>query len=243
VRAGELRDGTRLNLIETLRAAAPWQQVRRQDSGVPISAGVLVRRADFRIQRFKQRSPTTTIFVLDASGSAVLNRLAEAKGAVELLLNECYVRRDRVALISFRGRSAEILLPPTRSLARAKRNLSAMPGGGGTPLATGIGAAAELAGRVAREGQTPTIVLLTDGRANIARDGVADRQRAAAEALVAARELGRLGHRIVFLDTSTCTLPQARHLAQLMRAEYRSLPHAGARMLADAVKSAQVSKP
>ena len=65
------------------------------------------------------------------------NRLAEAKGAVELLLADCYVRRDRVALLAFRGREAELLLPPTRSLVRAKRSLAGLPGGGGTPLAAG----------------------------------------------------------------------------------------------------------
>ena len=64
---------------------------------------ILIRKDDFRISRFKQRAETTTIFVVDASGSAALHRLAEAKGAVELLLADCYIRRDQVALISFRG--------------------------------------------------------------------------------------------------------------------------------------------
>ena len=98
---------------------------------------MLVRQDDFRITRFKQRTETTTIFVVDASGSSALHRLAEAKGAVELLLADCYIRRDQVALIAFRGSGAELLLPPTRSLARAKRSLAGLPGGGGTPLAAG----------------------------------------------------------------------------------------------------------
>ena len=84
---------------------------------------------------------TTTLFVIDASGSSALHRLAEAKGAVDLLLADCYVRRDQVAVIAFRGRGAELLLPPTRSLVRAKRSLAALPGGGGTPLAAGLDAA------------------------------------------------------------------------------------------------------
>ena len=100
-----------------------------------------MRRDDFRMTRFQQRTRTTTIFVVDASGSSALNRLAEAKGAVELLLADCYVRRDQVALLAFRGKEAELLLPPTRSLVRAKRSLAGLPGGGGTPLAAGIDAA------------------------------------------------------------------------------------------------------
>jgi magnesium chelatase subunit D len=116
---------------------------------------VEVRRDDFRVGRFEQRSQSTTIFVVDASGSSAFNRLAEAKGAVELLLADCYVRRDRVALLAFRGRGAELLLPPTRSLVRAKRSLAGLPGGGGTPLAAGIDAAAALADAVRRRGETP----------------------------------------------------------------------------------------
>ncbi len=109
------------------------------------SARVHVRRDDFRIARYRSRTRTAVIFAVDASGSAALHRLAEAKGAVELVLAECYVRRDEVALIAFRGTAAEVMLPPTRSLARAKRTLAGLPGGGGTPLASGIDAA-----RVAR---------------------------------------------------------------------------------------------
>ena len=87
------------------------------------------------------------------------------------------MRRDQVALIAFRGRGAELLLPPTRSLVRAKRSLAGLPGGGGTPLAAGIDAALALADAGAPRGGTPVVVLLTDGRANIARDG-APRPRA-----------------------------------------------------------------
>ncbi|MDO9355449.1 MAG: magnesium chelatase subunit D, partial [Solirubrobacteraceae bacterium] len=93
-RRGDLRSGGKLSLIETLRAAAPWQPLRRRESGN--TSRVIVRPDDFRITRFKQRSETATIFVVDASGSAALHRLAEAKGAVELLLADCYIRRDQV---------------------------------------------------------------------------------------------------------------------------------------------------
>ncbi len=139
---------------------------------------------------------------MDASGSAALARLAEAKGAVELLLAECYVRRDRVAVLAFRGRGAQLLLPPTRSLVRAKRSLAGLPGGGGTPLAAGIEAGAALAADVRRRGGTPTLVLLTDGRANVARDGKGNRARAEEEALAAAGRLREAGVRVLLVDTS-----------------------------------------
>jgi magnesium chelatase subunit D len=116
---------------------------------------VEVRPDDCRITRFKQRTETTVVFVVDASGSTAFNRLAEAKGAVELLLADCYVRRESVALIAFRGTGAELLLPPTRSLTRAKRSLAGLPGGGGTPLAAGLEAAADLADAVSAQGSDP----------------------------------------------------------------------------------------
>ena len=167
VRRGEPRAGARLNVIETLRAAAPWQAVRKRElveagADAERAARIQVRREDFHVTRYQQHSETTTVFVVDASGSSALNRLAEAKGAVELLLADCYVRRDRVAVLAFRGKSAELLLPPTRSLVRAKRSLAGLPGGGGTPLASGIDAAAALATSIARRGETPIVVLLTD---------------------------------------------------------------------------------
>src|SRR6202012_5594833 len=135
------------NVLETLRAAAPWQKLRRRTGGEIFSkdACLLIRKDDFRITRFKENSATATIFVVDASGSSALQRLAEVKGAVELLLVDCYVRRDEGALIAFRGQAAELVLPPTRSLARAKRSLAALPGGGGAPLSAAIIAATTLA--------------------------------------------------------------------------------------------------
>ena len=122
VRRGAPRSGQRLNLIDTLRAAAPWQRLRGAQP-----PRIQVRAEDFHVTRHQQRRETTAIFVVDASGSAALARLGEAKGAVELLLADCYVRRDRVAVIAFRGKAAELLLPPTRSLVRAKRSLPACP--------------------------------------------------------------------------------------------------------------------
>lgn len=238
---GEPRAGARLDLVETLRAAAPWQRLRaaemRAQAGTR-APRVIVRQDDFRITRFKRRTETTTIFVVDASGSSALNRLAEAKGAIELLLADCYVRRDQVALLAFRGPGAELLLPPTRSLVRAKRSLASLPGGGGTPLAAGIDAAISLADAVRRKGQCPTVILMTDGRANSARDGSTNRMRAENDAMTAARQIREAGHLALLVDTSPRPQPQAQRLAQAMGARYVPLPFADATALSRAVKDA-----
>jgi len=240
-RRGALRSGPRLNVLATLRAAAPWQVVRRAERTGPSVPGcaaprIIVRRDDFQITRYRQRTQTTTIFVVDASGSTALNRLAEAKGAVELLLADCYVRRDQVALLAFRGRGAELLLPPTRSLVRAKRSLAALPGGGGTPLAAGLLAALEVAQLALRRGETPVVVVLTDGRANVARDGSGGRERGFADARQAARMVRAAGLTAVWVDTSPQPQPQAQVLAAEMQARYVPLPHAGAAAISAAVR-------
>jgi magnesium chelatase subunit D len=240
VRAGPPGANARLSLIETLRAAAPWQRLRRAESahrappaGRP--ARILVRSEDFHVTRYRQRAETTTIFAVDASGSAALHRLAEAKGAVELLLAECYVRRDRVAVVAFRGARAELLLPPTRSLARAKRSLAGLPGGGGTPLASGIDEARALAVATLRRGGTPSVVILTDGQANIARDGAAGRAQARADALAAARLLRACGATVIVVDTAPRAQPLARDLADACGGRYLPLPHARADTLSGAI--------
>ena len=238
-RKGEPRAGQRINVLETLRAAAPWQKLRRSPLA-PASAmapRIVVRKEDFHVTRFRQLGQTTTLFVVDASGSSALNRLAEAKGAVELLLADCYVRRDSVAVLAFRGKVAEVLLAPTRSLVRAKRSLAGLPGGGGTPLATAIDAAAALAGHIKRKGQTPIVVLLTDGKANIARNGHAGRGPAASDALAAAAQLRSIGVSVLLVDTSPQPQNSAAQLAAAMGAQYLALPYGGAQSLNQAVRA------
>jgi magnesium chelatase subunit D len=235
-RAGTPRGGARLNLIDTLRAAAPWQRLRAA-SAPPGPQRVHVRGSDLRVARLQQRAATATLFVIDASGSSALHRLAEAKGAVNLLLAECYVRRDQVGVIAFRGRSADVLLPPTRSLVRAKRSLAELPGGGGTPLAAGLQAALAMAALVRRAGAVPVVVLLTDGRANVALDGGPGRARAEADALQMARLLRGAGLTTLLVDTSPQPSAAAQRLAQALGAPYRTLPHAGAVELSAAVRA------
>jgi len=268
-RKGEPRAGQRINVLETLRAAAPWQKLRRNalastsapgparppasssasrlaPNSSPLSPSapppataprIVVRKEDFHVTRFRQLGQTTTVFVVDASGSSALNRLAEAKGAVELLLADCYVRRNSVAVLAFRGKVAEVLLPPTRSLARAKRSLAGLPGGGGTPLASAIDAATALAGQIKRKGETPIVVLLTDGKANIARDGSPGRGPAASDALAAAAQLRATGVSALLVDTSPQPQSSAEQLAIAMGAQYLALPYGGAQSLNQAVRA------
>ncbi|MEO0974583.1 MAG: VWA domain-containing protein, partial [Pseudomonadota bacterium] len=229
--------------LDTLRAAAPWQRLRqRERTHASPAAKVDVRSEDFRVLRFRQHSPTTTVFVVDASGSAALHRLAEAKGAVELLLAECYVRRDEVAMIAFRGREASVLLPPTRSLVRAKRELAALPGGGGTPLACGLDAARSLVEQIKRDSQTPFLVVLTDGRANVTRAGLGGREQAHADAIASAKALAEQAVQTVLIDVSRKPQPQAAEVAEALGARYLPLPNADASKLSDAIQHAGPSR-
>lgn len=227
-----------LSLIDTLRAAVPWQAMRRRETVNKNQIGrpsVLIQKDDFRIKRYRERTQTLTTFVVDASGSSAMNRLAEAKGAVELLLAECYVRRDQVALIAFRGSEAELLLSPTRSLVRAKRSLASLPGGGGTPLARAIDSAYQLAKASLKKGMTPTLVFLTDGRANIARDGTPGRAQAQIDAEQSARMAAQVKVRSLWIDTSPQAREEGQHIAHLIGSYYLPLPHAGAQELSQAV--------
>lgn len=242
VHPGMPKGGVPLDLVATLRAAAPWQRVRRRLDPRPLKTVLRLSRDDLRVRRYLSRSETTTIFLVDASGSTALNRLSEAKGAVELLLADCYVRRDRVAVVAFRGTGAELVLPPTRSLVRAKRSLAGLPGGGGSPLAAGLATGLSLVDAIVRSGGTPTLVVLTDGRANIARDGTPGRARAETEAVQVARQIALCGARALLIDIAPRSQPFASQLAGSMRATYLALPHAGAETLNQAVRAATAAR-
>ncbi|MEM1074153.1 MAG: magnesium chelatase subunit D [Pseudomonadota bacterium] len=235
-RPGRLDGSSRIDLVATLRAAAPWQPMRRK--AVPQKPGLHIRPADIRLKRYEEKSDRLLIFAVDASGSAAIARLNEAKGAVEMLLAQAYAARDHVALIAFRGTGAEILLPPTRSLVQTKRRLASLPGGGGTPLAAGLQHAALLAEQNRARGLTPTVVILTDGRANIALDGQPDRAVAQADAEKMARMLGAQGISALVIDMSNRPQDALRGLAQNLNARYIALPRADAVRLSSAVSAA-----
>ena len=251
-RPGTPGSDRRIDLIATLRAAAPWQPLRRRPGTAPTTElghtvgpaktlRLQIRQSDLRLKRYQETSDRVLIFAVDASGSSALSRLAEAKGAVELLLAQAYARRDHVALIAFRGLVADLLLPPTRSLVQTKRRLSGLPGGGGTPLAAGLRMAFDLGLQTRARGMTPTIALLTDGRGNVALDGSANRAKAEAEALQLARAIATAVIPAVVLDIANRPQAALRLLAQAAAARYLPLARADAHRLSGVLQSALAS--
>jgi len=238
-RPGMPRGGAKLALIDSLRAAVPWQAVRRREAGADANSSILMRKEDLRIRRFEERAARVTIFAVDASGSAAAARLAEAKGAVELMLGQAYVTRSEVALVAFRGTTAELLLPPTRSLTRARRTLAELPGGGGTPLALGLNVAREVAEAVIARGRSAALVILTDGRANIAADGSPGRAQAKEDAEAAARAIYARGIDALVVDISARPGPEGAALANALGGRFLALPRADARMLQAAINAVQ----
>ena len=234
-RPGQIDGTSKVDLVATLRVAAPWQPIRRKSS--PQGTSLHIRTEDIRIKRFEEKSDRLLIFAVDASGSAAFSRLNEAKGAIELLLAEAYARRDHVALVAFRGDSAEILLPPTRSLVQTKRRLAALPGGGGTPLAAGLKSALDLALQSRKRGMTPTVAILTDGRANIALDGTANRATAGEDADTMAKSLRAHAVECLVIDMSNRPQQALKQLSETLLAPYVPLPRADAKRLSSAVSA------
>jgi len=235
-RPGRPGGGARLHVLATLRAAAPRQRLRgRTEASQPLR----IRAEDFHLHRHQQHSASCLILALDASGSAALHRLAEAKGAVQLLLEQSYARRDSVCVIGFRGARAQLLLPMTRSLVRARRALTGLPGGGGTPLASALQLAHEQAAQLQRQGITPILVVLSDGRANVTLQGLGGRVQAQAEAQHWARSWSATGHAGLWIDTAPQPEVQAQQLAQTLGARYLPMPQLQSQRLAQALQDAR----
>jgi magnesium chelatase subunit D len=225
----------RVDLFATLRAAVPWQRLRQ--AHYPDRTGAIVLPQDLRHKRYLDLSDRLLVFAVDASGSSAISRLAEAKGAIELLLAEAYAKRDQVALIAFRGEDAELLLPPTRSLVQTKRRLADLPGGGATPLAAGMKLGLETSLHAQRKGLSPVLILLTDGRGNIALDGTPNRTQAAEDAQTMAGHVVQAGIETIVIDTSNRPEASLRALAGHLHGRYITLPRADARKLSAAVSS------
>ncbi|MBU6334387.1 MAG: magnesium chelatase ATPase subunit D [Chloroflexi bacterium] len=228
----------RIDIGATLRAAAPWQPLRRAAGGT--SDRVMLRGTDLRVRQFRTRAGALFLFVVDASGSMALNRMRQAKGAVQALLQRAYVHRDRVALLAFRGDRAEVLLPPSQSVELAQRALDILPTGGGTPLAAALLGVLDVARQARARGILQTVaVLLTDGRANVPLR--APREALEQEVAALAQAVAQAGIRTVVVDTQRAYL-SAGHAARLARAlggTYVYLPNAHASAIADAATAAR----
>ncbi|MEL7026290.1 MAG: VWA domain-containing protein [Pseudomonadota bacterium] len=233
-RPSRLGHGQRIDPVASIRAALPWQRLRPPS---PRGQRIAFRASDLRMRRYETRTGRVVIFAVDASGSQAMARMAEAKGAVECLLAEAYRRRDEVALIAFRGQNAELLLPPTRALVRARSALAALPGGGGTPLAAGLKTAHALAASVQSKGGTPLIVLLSDGRANVALDGEGHRKHAKADAEAVAGVLKAAQFNSLVLDTGRRPDPHLFEFADKLGGQYVPLPSADAKAMSAAVSA------
>jgi magnesium chelatase subunit D len=211
-----------LALDATLRAAAPHQKLRRR--AAPDGMAVRVSPDDIREKIRERRVGNFLLFVVDGSGSmGARRRMVETKAAIMSLLLDAYQKRDKVAMISFRGHEAETVLPPTHSVERAARLLADLPVGGRTPLSAGLAETAKVLRRALRKEPTilPLVVLMTDGRANAAEGGGVPRD----EALRAAGALGRQFPTAQFavVDTEApgiVRLDLAREIALALGASY-----------------------
>ena len=224
----------RIDLIGTLTRAIPWQKIRF--SSVTKNRKIIIYPRDIMIKRFEKQSERLLIFLVDASGSNAIGRLNEAKGAIEILLSDAYAKRDNVALISFSGLKADPLLLPTKSLVTAKKKLSSLPGGGATPLASGLLAGFNMADAARSRSIKPIIILLSDGRGNMSLDGVGDRVKAIEDTNYVASLIKRNAINNIFIDTSRRKTLMADELARELNAHYFQLPMANSSSISKAVQ-------
>lgn len=169
VRSTSRRERNDLAIDATIRAAAPFQR-SRQANGLAL----VIETSDIREKVREKRIGNFMLFVVDASGSmGARQRMIETKGAVLSLLQDAYQKRDKVGMVAFKGDRAEVLLPPTNSVELAQKCLAELPVGGKTPLAAGLTKAQEVVRQQLKRSphMRPIVVILSDGKANVAAGG------------------------------------------------------------------------
>jgi len=253
---------TRLAVDATLRAAAPYQRGRRRRAvGTKDEArGVFIEQGDVRAKKMARKAGSLIIFVVDASGSMALNRMNAAKGACMSLLTEAYQSRDQVCLIPFQGDRADVLLPPTRSIAAARRRLEIMPCGGGSPLADALQAATLTGLNAQKSGDVGKVVVvcISDGRANVplcvskgeefdpaadedAKDGKPSRKYLKDEVLACAKQLGAMaGFNLLCIDTENKFISTgiAKDIATAAHGRYHQITKADGKAIASVTNQA-----
>lgn len=229
-RASEKKvQGAKLAMDATLRAMLE----DRKELFLPAHGARPLSSAVLRYKLYKRKTGTLFIFAVDASGSMALNRIRQAKGALAQLLERSYVRRDHVALLSFRGEGAQVLMPPGRSAARARRLLDELPVGGPTPLSSGLSLSLDLARRASVRGARRIVLFLfTDGRANVSMKAQAHADKTLRRQMIR-REIEELGAALLRADVSTVVVDtqtgfasngEGRELASALHAHYILLP-------------------
>ena len=219
----------------TIRAAAPYQKVRHSDD-----LSLVIESQDIRLKVRERRSGCTLLFLVDASGSlGVRKRMATVKGAIMSMLRDSYVKRDRIGLMAFRRDSAEMILPPTKSVEYSYKCLEEMPTGGKTPLGEALIRVNEYMTAYARchIGERCYIILVTDGRANVP---LQEGMNANEEVQKMAEDISIPHVKWIVVDASASfpRFDNAEKLAEKMGARYFRLEDLDADQFAEGVKAA-----